>query len=260
MEVCPKRPIEMQVASLMKKFEAVVVKNQALEQELGKLQKVHQQGLDEVKQELDDLKKAHLDQSEELCEAKEKNELLQRTNITLQRTCDTLKMDVDTLKGKLAAQEMRLMPLPVPPIYVLVTNFGQYQKDDRVFKSDPFYSHPGGYKMLVVIRPNSIGERKGSHVSLHVHLLPGEFDNQLHWPFSGKITVQAYERTRDQWSFQRVIEMNERKSGLVAVNRCIDTPITCGAGYDNFLSYFYLDNYLKSTNTLRVRIIGIKVW
>ena len=263
MEVCPKRPIEMQVASLMKKFEAVVVKNQALEQELGRLQEVHQQDLDEVKQKLDNLKRAHREQREELSEAKEKSELLQRANITLQRTCDILKADVDALqnsKGKIATLEKRLVPLPIPPIYVLVTNFGQYQKDDCVFKSDPFYSHPGGYKMVVVIRPNGIGERKGTHVSLHVHLLPGEFDDQLRWPYSGKITVQAYDRTRDQWSFQRVIEMNERKSGLVAVSRCVDTPITCGAGYDNFLSYFYLDNYLKSTNTLRVRILGIKVW
>ena len=69
MEVCPKRPIEMQVASLMKKFEAVEVKNQALEQELGRLQVVHQQDLDEVKQKLDNLKRAHREQREELSEA-----------------------------------------------------------------------------------------------------------------------------------------------------------------------------------------------
>ena len=54
--------------------------------------------------------------------------------------------------------------------------------------------------------------------------------------------------------------MNERKSGLVAVGRCVGTPITCGDGYDNFLSFFYLNDYLKSTNTLRIRIIGVKVW
>ena len=91
MEACPKRPIEMQVASLMKKFEAIVVENQVLKQELGKIQKVHQQSSDEVKQELDDLKRAHREQRE-LHEAKEKNEQLQRASRTLQKTCDTLKL------------------------------------------------------------------------------------------------------------------------------------------------------------------------
>ena len=80
--------------------------------------------------------------------------------------------------------------------------------------------------MVVALRPNGISDRKGTHVSLHVHLLPGEFADQLRWPFSGKITVQSYDRTKQQWSFQRVIEMNERKSGLVAVSRCVGTLIS----------------------------------
>ena len=78
MEACPKRPIEMQVASLMKKFEAIVIENQMLKQELDETKKMHQQDMDEVKQELGDLKQAHHQQREELRQAKEANENLQR--------------------------------------------------------------------------------------------------------------------------------------------------------------------------------------
>ena len=44
-EICLKRPIEMQVACLMKKFETILVENQSLKQEL----EMHQQELDNLK-------------------------------------------------------------------------------------------------------------------------------------------------------------------------------------------------------------------
>ena len=218
MEICPKRPIEMQVATLMKKFEAIIVENQVLKQELDKIQKTKecQWDLDKVKQELDDLKQAHHEQKKELREAKEKIATLERKCTSLQTTA---------------------MPLPLPPYYVIVTNFDHYQMNDYVFKSDPFYSHPGGYKMLTIIRPNGSGERQGTHVSLSVYIFPGEFDDQLRWPFNGRITVQAYNRTTEKWSFERTIVMNVRKCGLAAVKRCDNTLNAVGGGYDDF---FYL--------------------
>ena len=64
MEACPKQPIEMQVASLTNRFEAVVTENQILKQELDETKnfKMHQQNLDEVKQELGDLKQENYQQ------------------------------------------------------------------------------------------------------------------------------------------------------------------------------------------------------
>ena len=128
-----------------------------------------------------------------------------------------------------------------------MTNFNHYRVHNNIFKSDPLYSHhPGGYNLVVIIQPNGGGERKGTHVSLHVHLLPGEFDNQLRWPFSSKIVIQAYNRIIEQWSLERVIEMNKRNWGLATVQKCVDAPFAgFGAGYNDFLSFFFLDKYLQ---------------
>lgn len=264
----------MQVATLIKNFEVVVTENQALKRELDETKKMHKKSLDEVKQELDNLKQAHHEQKEELHEAKEKNEHLQRANENLQRVCDVLKAEqkqieasvddirtkkITTLEKKCTSLQTTMMPLPVPPFYVLVANFNHFQINNLVFKSDPFYSHPGGYKMVVVVRPNGLGDKKGTYVSLHVHLLPGEFDGQLHWPFSGKVTVQAYNRRKEQWSLKRVIaEMNERNCGFEAVSRCVNAPIAgAGAGCIDFLSLIFLESYVKGLNSLRIRIVGI---
>ena len=173
--------------------------------------KNYQQRMNEVKQELDEQRK-------ELHEAKEKNKLLQRANEILQRKCDVLKEQqkrietnvddiqnemITALEKKCTSLQTAAMPLPVPPFYILVTNFNHYRVHNNIFKSDPLYSHhPGGYKLVVIIQPNGGGERKGTCVSLHVHLLPGEFDNQLHWPFSNKIAIQAYNRIIEQWSLE----------------------------------------------------------
>ena len=254
METCPKRPIEMQVASLMRKFEAVVIENQMLKQELDKIKNMHQKSLDEVKQELGDLKQEN---HQELRKAKE----------DLQRVCDVLKAgqkqieaNVDDMqKIKIASLEKKYtslrtttMPLPVPPFYIMVTNFNHCRVNNLVFKSDPFYSHADGYKLIVIIRPNGNGDRKGTHVSLYLRLLPGEFDDHLHWPFSGKITVQAYNRTKEQWSHQRVVTvMNERK--------CVNAPIGGGAGCNDFISLVSLDHYLKAAHSLRIRITGVEI-
>ena len=252
MEVCPKRPIEMQIATLMKKFEAVITENQVLKQELDETKKIHQQGLDEVKQELDTLKQAHCEQREELREAQEKNKLLQRANENLQRVCDVLKAkqnqiktNVDTvqqrkitaLEKKCTSPQTAMMPLPVPSFYILLTNFYHYRVNNLTFKSDPFYSHAGGYKMAMLIRPSGHGEGKGTHVSLYVSLLPGEFDDQLPWPFNGRITVQVYNCTTKKWSFDRVIEMSAKNWGAATVSRCVDTLVGSGAGFNDFLSF-----------------------
>jgi TNF receptor-associated factor 4 len=255
MEACPKRPIEMQVASLMKKFEAVVTENRFLKQELDETKKMHQQSLDEMKKELVDLKLAHHQQREELREGNERVcDVLKAEQKQIEANAevdDVQKRKITALEKKCTSLQTAAMPLPVPPVYIMVTNFNHYKTNNLLFKSDPFYSHADGYKMTLIVRPNGIGDRKGTHVSLYLHLLPGEFDDQLRWPFSGKITVQAYNRTKERWLLQRIITVtNERK--------CVDVPIGGGAGCNDFLSVFLLDHYLKA-RSLRIRIAGVEM-
>jgi TNF receptor-associated factor 4 len=238
MEACPKRPIEMQVASLMKKFEAVVVENRMLKQELDKSKKVHQQSLDQVKQELNETKKEH------------------------QRSLDGVKQEVVDLKQALHQQKEKLqshsIPLPVPPFYFSVSNFQHYQSNELPFFSESFYSHPGGYKMEVEIHPNGFTDARGTHMSLYVVILRGEFDDQLRWPFDGSITVQAYNRTTERWSNDHTITMNKAICAK-EVERCVDKVSQGGCGYPNFLSLSDLkDNYLKSTVFIHFRVTSVE--
>ena len=44
--------------------------------------------------------------------------------------------------------------------------------------------------MCLNVDANGFAEGKGTHVSVFVYLMQGEFDNELNWPFKGTVTVQ----------------------------------------------------------------------
>ena len=102
------------------------------------------------------------------------------------------------------------MPLPVPPFYVSLQNFHHYQSNDLAYVSESFYSHPGGYKMCMCVRPNGSASFKGTHMGVYVAILRCEFDDKLRWPlFDGSVTIHIYNRTIQQWSNEKIIRMDK---------------------------------------------------
>ena len=61
-----------------------------------------------------------------------------------------------------------------------------------------FLHHPNGYKMCLSVNANGEGSGRGTHLTVFVCLMPGEFDNQLKWPFRGKITVKLVNQEEDK--------------------------------------------------------------
>ena len=77
---------------------------------------------------------------------------------------------------------------PIGPVEFTMTNFEKHKKEDKYWNSLPFYTHPHGYKMCLCVRPNGFGPGEGTHSGVTVHLMRGEFDDHLKWPFRGNIT------------------------------------------------------------------------
>ncbi len=63
---------------------------------------------------------------------------------------------------------------------------------------DPFYTHPKGYKMVISIDANGYDEYKGTHVSVWVYLMRGEYDDQLEFPFKGTIKFELLNQLEDK--------------------------------------------------------------
>ena len=52
--------------------------------------------------------------------------------------------------------------------------------------SHPFYTSLYGYKMCLRINLNGVDGGVGKHIALFLHMMQGEYDNILEWPFCGK--------------------------------------------------------------------------
>ena len=117
-------------------------------------------------------------------------------------------------------------PVFIPPPDIIMNEYEKRRKEDEPWHSSALYTHVGGYKMCLKVYASGCGNGKGTHVSVAVHMMKGEFDSHLKWPFKGEVTVELvnqkeggvnYERKPvklhdPERNFQRVTE-GERGSG-----------------------------------------------
>ena len=126
-----------------------------------------------------------------------------------------------------------------------MTDFEEYKRDNEEWHSPHFYTHPNGYKMCLRIDANGIGAGKGTHLSVGMCLMRGEFDDQLKWPFRGEVTIKLVNQEEDKDHVTCVVsyaEASDRVCQRVTVgNR------SKGKGFCDFLPHTELQpKYLKN--------------
>ena len=132
----------------------------------------------------------------------------------------------------------------LPPCSFSMTNFS-IQKDKRWF-SPVFFTHPRGYKMCLSVDSNGCSTGKGTHVSVYVHLMQGEFDDQLQWPFRGSVTIHLLNQRGGGKHREYIIQFHDQTPERSA---CRVTVGETAGGWGNpkFLSHDMLQpNYLQN--------------
>ncbi|MCJ8737780.1 hypothetical protein PDJAM_G00027930 [Pangasius djambal] len=61
--------------------------------------------------------------------------------------------------------------------------------------SPPFYTGRSGYKLSVRVYPDGEGSARGTHLSLYVMVMRGDFDSLLPWPFRQSITLTVLDQS-----------------------------------------------------------------
>ena len=166
-----------------------------------------------------------------------------------------LEKEVKELKSK---QEVGLSDQKQPPAAFVtgtykpsgaeftMTKFEEYQYDGDDWYSSHFYTHPNGYKMCLWVHANGYGHYQGTHLSVYVFLMRGEFDNQLKWPFRGKITVKLVNQEEDKDHVVKMIDFTDSRV-QISHERVREGEYGSGMGYGQFLSHTELQpKYLKN--------------
>ena len=91
-----------------------------------------------------------------------------------------------------------------------------------------------------MVNANGHGSGEGTHLSLRVHLMKGEYDATLSWPFNATITVQLLNWSSDNHHREETIPHHtaplEWRERVVEGNRA-----PSGLGYGSFISHTILE-------------------
>ena len=110
-------------------------------------------------------------------------------------------------------------PIFFPPPVFTMTDFEQHKKDNDQWFSPPFYSHIRGYKFCISVFANGSAIGKGTHIAVYLHMMSGEYDDSLKWPFHGEVTVQLLNQRRNANHYERAL--------IVAANYSLDKFKQC---------------------------------
>ena len=123
----------------------------------------------------------------------------------------------------------------------------------------PFYTHSHGYKFCVYVYPQGNGDGKGTHVSIYTHLMKGQFDDHLKWPFRGEITIQIVNQDGDHDHVEKTIPYNDETPDDSA-GRVTGKNWASGWGLCTFLAHAHLDyNRAKKTQYGKDGVIIVRV-
>ena len=101
----------------------------------------------------------------------------------------------------------------------------------KYYYTRPFYTHHNGYKMQLRVYPCE----DNKNISVYCHLMKGEHDNHLKWPYKGTVTIILLNQLEDTQHFTRSLYMGNSAD---TVKRPDSDAIRndIGYGYPEFLS------------------------
>jgi hypothetical protein len=135
---------------------------------------------------------------------KKENQQLKESANKYKSMCLELYKTLEFTKKSLKIAEERLInqeKLATNGVLLLkINNVDEKMKEAKAgrlasFFSQPFYSHPNGYKMCARVYLNGDGSGKNTHLSIFLVLLKGEHDALLNWPFRQKVTFTLYDQS-----------------------------------------------------------------
>ena len=125
---------------------------------------------------------------------------------------------IDCMKNQLTflSNPMLLKLYPTGPgLYFRMPMFSVLKTADRPWCSLPFVVQ-NGYQMCIVVHPNGEGDGRSTHISIYVHLISGQYDDDLVWPlyFNDELVVSLMKQMPEQTKSNRFSRRSNKQSGV----------------------------------------------
>ena len=169
-----------------------------------------------------DIKRLTEESRAELCELRRENELLREEVTTLKEQSCSLHSHTGLI-----------------PFEFTMTDFNYYKWNNTEWYSPSFYTHPHKYKMCLRIDANGSGDGKRFYVSVLVHVMRGEFDDHLRWPFQGDVTIELLNQLEDNDHYATTIRFSG-KSDAVCGRVLYREPVQDGGAHGLFHTLIWI--------------------
>ena len=119
--------------------------------------------------------------------------------------------------------------------------------------------------MCLRVDANGSGTGAGTHVTVYVHLMRGEYDSRLVWPFKGDITIQLVNHNTDD-DLEKIVPFNDAAVAFGVADRVTSGDRAAnGMGYQEFVSHTDVESSTSTrryfvNNSLTFRITKVEVY
>ena len=167
--------------------------------------------------------------------------------------------NIDQLERQCLTIESRVC---VPPFDFMMRDFEQQKAENDAWYSPSFYTHPREYRLCLKVCSNGLDIGRGTHVSVYVCLMRGEWDNYLKWPFRGDVTIQLLNQIEDKGHHEKTVHFADDTPDSSTVRVTVGERATSW-GWPQFISHGALNydkncQYLKY-DSLHFRITKVKL-
>ena len=154
------------------------------------------------------------------------------------------------------AQDLQIQQIctPICPVEMTMANFGQHMKDKDRWYSLPYYTHLKGYKMCLCVDANGNSGGCGTHTSIIIFLMKGEFDRHLKWPFRGTLTVLLLDQEAEERHLTGTVNFDDKVPDDVACRVKEGDRAKRGCGISKFILHTNLQPVYLKNDCLKLHI------
>lgn len=146
-----------------------------------------------------------------------------------------------------------------------IENFRQCRQDavtgvKTEMYSPAFYTSQGGYKLCVRINLNGVDSGVGKHIAVFVHMMQGDFDPILTWPFTARIILSILDQS-DQNERADITETLVPEPSMETFQQPETALSPKGSGFPHFVPIEKMceGKYVKN-NTMFFRAEVLRQW
>ena len=104
---------------------------------------------------------------------------------------------------------------------------GDVNGEAMAFFSPAIYNDTYEYKFGIRVYLNGVDNGSGRYVALFVHMMEGEHDDFLQWPFTGNITLSILDRSGAKNDISQIVQATRNVSAFQRPREAI-CPKGCG--------------------------------